>query len=164
MKIREASLRYEGWRVAAAASGAVFFSFASLLVDSSAYSLKPIAAEFRWTREAVSLALTLVAICIALCSPVLGALLDRVPPRRIILPWFAVFGVAFASRQSSPTTFGISMRCSSCSELWAMEPRTWPIPVRSRPGFARTRSCVRVAHVRRNFRGDGLGRCHAGTH
>jgi len=97
IEISEASIRYEGWRVAAAASGAVFFSFASLLVYTFGVFLKPIAAEFHWTREAVSLAFGLAAICIALCSPLLGASLDRVPPRRIILPCFAVFGLAFAS-------------------------------------------------------------------
>ncbi|MBV8894961.1 MAG: MFS transporter [Acidobacteriaceae bacterium] len=97
MQIREASIRYEGWRVTAAASGAVFFSFASVLVYTFGVFLKPIAAEFHWSREAVSAAFGFAAISVALCSPILGVLLDRIPPRRIILPCFAVFGAAFAS-------------------------------------------------------------------
>src|SRR5947209_4552670 len=93
----EQSLRYPGWKVAAAAAGGVFFSFASLLVYTFGIFLKPIAAEFSWSRQAVSLAFGFAAISVAICSPILGALLDRVPPRRVLLPCFAVFGAAFAS-------------------------------------------------------------------
>jgi MFS family permease len=34
---------------------------------------------------------------VAVCSPPLGYLLDRVSPRRILVPCMAVFGCAFAS-------------------------------------------------------------------
>lgn len=93
----ESSIRYQGWRVAAAASGGVFFSFASLFVYSFGVFLKPISLEFHWSREAVSLAFGLAAMCVAVASPFLGAMLDRVPPRRIILPCLAIFGASFAS-------------------------------------------------------------------
>jgi predicted MFS family arabinose efflux permease len=93
----ERKLRYPGWRVAAAASGAVFFSFASLLVYTFSVFLKPITQEFHWSRQAASMAFGFAALCVAVCSPGLGALLDRVPPRRILIPCFAVFGTAFAS-------------------------------------------------------------------
>ena len=93
----ENSVRYPGWGVAAAAAGAVFFSFASLFVYSFGVFLKPISAQFHWSREAVSLSFGFAAMCVAIASPLLGALLDRFPPRRIILPCFAVFGVGFAS-------------------------------------------------------------------
>jgi MFS family permease len=97
MEQDERKLAYPGWRVAAAASGAVFFSFASLLVYTFSVFLKPITQEFHWSREAASMAFGLSALCVAVCSPLLGALLDRVPPRRILIPCFAVFGTAFAS-------------------------------------------------------------------
>jgi MFS family permease len=93
----EHSFRYPGWKVAVAAAGGVFFSFASLLVYTFGVFLKPIAAEFSWSRQAVSLAFGLAAIFVAICSPILGALLDRIPPQRVLLPCFAVFGAAFAS-------------------------------------------------------------------
>jgi MFS family permease len=93
----ERKLGYPGWRVAAAASGAVFFSFASLLVYTFSVFLKPITQEFHWSREAASIAFGLAALCVAVCSPVLGALLDRVDPRRVLIPCFIVFGSAFAS-------------------------------------------------------------------
>lgn len=45
----------------------------------------------------MSLSFGLAAMCVAACSPVIGAILDRVPARRILLPCFAVFGCSFAS-------------------------------------------------------------------
>jgi MFS family permease len=93
----ERKLAYPGWRVAAAASGAVFFSFASLLVYTFSVFLKPVTQEFHWSREAASMAFGFAALCVAVCSPGLGALLDRVDPRRVLIPCFIVFGSAFAS-------------------------------------------------------------------
>ena len=93
----EDSVQYPGWRVAIAASGCVFVSFASLLVYTFGVFLKPVAAEFSWSREAASAAFGIAALAVAACSPLLGLLLDRYPARRIILPSMAVFGCAFAS-------------------------------------------------------------------
>ncbi|HVX65026.1 MAG TPA: MFS transporter [Bryobacteraceae bacterium] len=93
----EDSLRYRGWRVTLAASGCIFVSFASLLVFTFGVFLKPVAAEFGWSREAVSAAFGVAALAVAACSPPLGYLLDRHPARRIIVPSMAVFGCAFAS-------------------------------------------------------------------
>jgi MFS family permease len=93
----EHSIRYPGWRVAAASSACVLVSFASLLVYTFAIFLKPLAAEFSWSREAVSAAFGIAALAVAACSPPLGWLFDRYPARRIILPCIAVFGCAFAS-------------------------------------------------------------------
>jgi MFS family permease len=93
----EADLRYEGWRVAGAASVGVFVSFASLLVYTFGVLLKPLAEEFAWSRESVSAAFGVAAMTVAACSPPLGYLLDRGNPRRIIVPSLVIFGSAFAS-------------------------------------------------------------------
>ncbi len=93
----EGSLRYPGWRVAVAAAGCVFVSFASLLVFTFSVFLKPVTAEFAWSRESASLAFGIAAMTVAACSPPLGLLLDRFPARRIVLPCITVFGCAFAS-------------------------------------------------------------------
>jgi MFS family permease len=93
----EADLGYEGWRVALAASVGVFVSFASLLVYTFGVLLKPLAEEFAWSRESVSAAFGIAAMTVAVCSPPLGYLFDRVRPTRIIVPCLIVFGVAFAS-------------------------------------------------------------------
>jgi MFS family permease len=93
----ETDLRYEGWRVAGAASVGVFVSFASLFVYTFGVLLKPLAEEFSWSREAVSAAFGIAAMTVAACSPLLGYLFDRVKPTRIIVPCLIVFGCAFAS-------------------------------------------------------------------
>jgi MFS family permease len=93
----ESSIGYRGWQVALASSACIFVSFASLFVYTFGIFLKPLAAEFHWTREAVSAAFGFAALAIAACSPPLGLLLDRFPARRIILPSIAIFGCAFAS-------------------------------------------------------------------
>ena len=93
----EHSLRYRGFRVAAASSACVLVSFASLFVYTFAIFLKPLAAEFGWSRQAVSTAFGIAALAVAACSPPLGWLLDRYPARRIVLPCMTVFGCAFAS-------------------------------------------------------------------
>ena len=94
---RESSLAYAGWPVALASSLGVFVSFASLLVYTFGVFLKPIAREFAWSRQGVSLAFGIAAMGVAACSPVIGHLLDRYGVRRVILPCMTVFGATFAS-------------------------------------------------------------------
>jgi MFS family permease len=91
----------EAWRVVLAAYFGVMVSFGSLLVFSFGTFLKPLTAEFGWTREAVSAAFGFAALTVAVCSPLLGRLLDRSSdhggPRTVILPCMAIFGAGFAS-------------------------------------------------------------------
>ena len=93
----ESSPHYEGWKVAFASGVGVFVSFASLFVYTFGVFLKPLADEFGWSREAVSAAFGIAAMTVALCSPPLGYLLDRISPRRVIVPCVTIFGCAFAS-------------------------------------------------------------------
>lgn len=93
----ESRLQYAGWKVAFASGVGVFVSFASLLVYTFGVFLKPLADEFGWSREAVSAAFGIAAMTVAVCSPPLGYLLDRVSPRRVIVPCLTIFGCAFAS-------------------------------------------------------------------
>ncbi len=95
--MNEHNLAYPGWRVALASAVCLLVGFASLLVYTFGVFLKPIAAEFGWSRQAVSAAFGVAALAVAGCSPFLGASLDRYPIRRIILPCMLVFGCAFAS-------------------------------------------------------------------
>lgn len=86
-----------GWRVVVAAYFGVMVGFGSLLVFTFGIFLKPLSAEFGWSRESISAAFGFAALTIAVCSPPLGHLLDRFGPRKIVLPCMAVFGAAFAS-------------------------------------------------------------------
>lgn len=132
----EHSFRYPGWRVALASSGCVFVSFASLLVYTFGVFLKPITAEFGWSRQAASAAFGIAALAVAACSPPLGLLLDRYPARRIILPCLTVFGCAFASLSLLKPPLWLCTPLSWCSEWWETEPLIWPIRARSLPGSA----------------------------
>jgi MFS family permease len=86
-----------GWLVVLAAFCGVMVSFGSLFVFTFSVFLKPLSAEFGWGRESISAAFGIAAMSVAVCSPVLGRLLDRYGPRPIILPCMIIFGVAFAS-------------------------------------------------------------------
>src|ERR1700761_1667766 len=93
----ESRISYPGWGVAAAAFVGVMTSFAPIVPYTFSLFLNPLHAEFGWKREAMTGTFALAAITVALVSPVIGMLLDRFPPRRIILPSIVVFAVALAS-------------------------------------------------------------------
>jgi predicted MFS family arabinose efflux permease len=95
MAADELSLRYEGWRVAAASASGVFF--ASLLVYTFPIFLKPLSEEFSWSRAQVSFAYGITAATSALSAAPLGYLIDRVGPRRVAIWCLALFAVTFAS-------------------------------------------------------------------
>lgn len=83
--------------VLAASCCGVFLSFASVVIFTFGVFLKPLAATFHWSRGQVSFAFTLAALTVAVCSPMLGRLLDRYPARRILLPCTVLYAAGFAS-------------------------------------------------------------------
>lgn len=89
-------LRHPALILAAAFCGG-FVSFGSLLVFTFGIFLKPLTAEFGWSRAQVSLAFTVAALTVAACSPYTGRLLDRYPARYIVLPCMLIYGLAFGS-------------------------------------------------------------------
>ncbi len=93
----EKSIRYPGWGVLAAAFTGVMVSFAPIVPYTFSLFLDPLHAAFGWKREAMGGAFALAAITVALVSPLIGILLDRFPPRRIILPGILIFVVALAA-------------------------------------------------------------------
>jgi MFS family permease len=95
--LSEFSPGYYGWRVVLAACLGVMAGFGSLFVYTFTVFVKPLGAEFGWGREAISLGFGLAAMTVGACSPLIGRLLDRYGPRRIILPCMAVFGCGIAS-------------------------------------------------------------------
>jgi len=95
--LTESDPGYYGWRVVLAACFGVMAGFGSLFVYTFALFIKPLGAELGWSREAVSRGFGFAAITLAVVSPLLGRLLDRFGPRRIILICMTVFGCAIAS-------------------------------------------------------------------
>jgi predicted MFS family arabinose efflux permease len=93
----ESSIQYPGWGVLTAAFTGVMVSFAPIVPYTFSLFLDPLHAAFGWKREAMGGAFALAAITVALVSPLIGLLLDRFPPRRIILPGILVFAIALAT-------------------------------------------------------------------
>ncbi|MGA9799056.1 MAG: MFS transporter [Terriglobales bacterium] len=96
-RLTEFDLDYYGWRVVLAACLGVMAGFGSLFVYTFTVFVKPLSAEFGWSREAVSSGFAIGAVTVGLCSPLLGRWIDRYGPRRIILPCMTVFGCGIAS-------------------------------------------------------------------
>jgi MFS family permease len=93
----ESSLSYPGWKVVAAGFFGVMVSFAALVPSTFSLFIKPLSAAYGWHREAISGGFSIAALTVAVAAPVLGFLLDRIRPRRIILPCFLVFSLAYIS-------------------------------------------------------------------
>ncbi len=93
----ESDFRYYGWRVVVAAGLGVMVGFGSLFVYTFGVFVKPLQAQFGWSREAISSGFGFAALAVAFCSPTLGHWLDRYGPRRVILPCMTVFGCGMAS-------------------------------------------------------------------
>jgi MFS family permease len=93
----ESNLSYYGWRVVFAACLGVMAGFGSLFVYTFTVFVKPLGAAFGWNRESVSLGFAIAAMTVGLSSPLIGRLIDRFGPRRIILPCMTVFGCGIIS-------------------------------------------------------------------
>ncbi len=93
----EATTSYPGWSVLVAAFVGVMVSFAPIVPYTFSLFLEPLHEAFGWQRQSIGGAFALAAITVALVSPLIGFLLDRFPPRRVILPAIIVFAAALAS-------------------------------------------------------------------
>ena len=92
----------QDWPVVAACAICLMFSVGTLLVYSFGVFVRPIVHEFHWTRTQVSGALTIGQFAVALSSPLWGFLVDRLGPRRVILP--SIFGLSLAFASASLLT------------------------------------------------------------
>lgn len=97
VSIEESQPVYYGWRVVLAACLGVMGGFGSLFVYTFTVFVKPLSAQFGWNREAISVGFAIAAMTVGLSSPIIGRLIDRVGPRRIILPCMTVFGCGIAA-------------------------------------------------------------------
>lgn len=93
----ENSIRYPGWAVTGAAFTGVMVSFAPIVPYTFSLFLNPLHNAFGWKHEALGAAFALAAITVAAVSPLIGLMLDRFPPRRILLPAILIFAGALAS-------------------------------------------------------------------
>ncbi|MBS1805838.1 MAG: MFS transporter [Acidobacteria bacterium] len=72
-------------------------SFAAVVPYTFGVFVKPLSVSFGWHREAISAGFSIAALTVAAASPGLGFLLDRLGPRRIVLPCIIVFCAGYVS-------------------------------------------------------------------
>ena len=72
-------------------------SYAMFTVFAFGTLVKPLQAEFGWSRAEMSFALTITNICVVFGAPALGYLVDRGGVRRILIPSIVLMGLAVAS-------------------------------------------------------------------
>ena len=93
----EESLRYPGWRVVVICQIGVLTGIATIFFSIFTLFLKPWQVEFGWSREQIAQAFSTAAITVASCSPLMGRVLDRFEPRKVIAAMMVAFGLGFAS-------------------------------------------------------------------
>ena len=85
------------WPVVAASAVGLMLSVGTLLLYVFGVFVRPLAAEFHWTRTQVSGALTVGQVTVAVTALLWGLLIDRFGPRRVILLSVVGMSLAFAS-------------------------------------------------------------------
>ena len=96
-RIAENSLSYPGWRVAVICHIGVLVGFATVFIYSFSFMVKPLQQEFGWNREQIARAFSLAAISVAICSPFIGRLFDRIEPRKLIAGLMTALGLGLGS-------------------------------------------------------------------
>jgi MFS family permease len=97
---REAHWSYPGWKIVLAGFFGVMVSFAAIVPYTFGLFIKPLSQAFGWHRQAISAGFSIAALTVAAASPGLGILLDKLGPRRVVLPCIVVFSLALASLAS----------------------------------------------------------------
>ncbi len=93
----EESLHYTGWRVVFICQIGVLSGIATIFFTLFTLFIRPWQHDFGWNREQISQAFTIAAMSVAICSPMMGRLLDRFQPRKLIAGMMVAFGLGFAS-------------------------------------------------------------------
>ena len=133
--VGESSPGYYGWRVVLAAGLGVMAGFGSLFVYTFSVFVKSLAADFGWTREAISGGFAIAAITLGTVSPLLGRWIDRFGPRHIILACMTVLGARSPRYLCCVPGCGNSTRHALCWVSSAMVRRILPIRDQSLAGF-----------------------------
>jgi MFS family permease len=96
-----------GWVIVMTSVLGIAVSFGSLVIFTFGVFLKPLSGQFGWSRAEISLAFTLTALMVAVFSPFIGRLVDRVGARKVLLPCVAVYGAAFCCLALVKTLAGL---------------------------------------------------------
>ena len=75
--------------------------------------LKPISEEFGWNRAQLTGAVMLAMVVLSICQPLVGILVDRVGPKKILVSGIALLGSRLFPSPSRPVC-GRSTSCTAC--------------------------------------------------
>jgi MFS family permease len=93
----ENDISYQGWRVAAVCHIGVLTGFATVFIYSFSFMVKPLQHAFWWNNEQIARAFSLAAISVAICSPFMGRLFDRIEPRKLVAAMMVALGLGLGS-------------------------------------------------------------------
>ena len=88
---------FYGWRVVGAASVGMALSFAAFGIFGFSTFIIPLQEEFGWTRGEISVAASIAIAVSSVLAPFVGALMDKVGVRRVLIVSITLFGLAVAS-------------------------------------------------------------------
>jgi len=88
---------FYGWWIVAASFVGLTMNQSTMVFLVFGVFMKPLGDAFGWGRGPASLALSICAIAIAVMSPIIGSLVDRVGARRVMLPSMIGFGLLLCS-------------------------------------------------------------------
>lgn len=88
---------FYGWWVVFASIVGMIVSQGPVLVFTFGIFMKPLAAEFGWSRSQISFALTLGILCAAVFTPWIGRQIDRRGARQVAIPALTLFGIGVMS-------------------------------------------------------------------
>lgn len=107
----------DGWKLVLASMFGI--SFAAYGMTSMSIVLNAVEEEFGWSRGDIAGVAILQATAYVLLSPIVGYFVDRVGPRRIVLPGLALYAIAFSSIAfAGPSLW-------SWYALWAISSAIW---------------------------------------
>ena len=96
-RIESRSARDQDWLAVAASATGLVFSIGTLSIYTFGVFVRPLTAEFNWSRTELFGALAVSQYGLALSGPVWGMLTDRFGSRAIMLPSTALISLLFAS-------------------------------------------------------------------
>jgi MFS family permease len=88
---------FYGWRIVAAVAVGLYLGYVPIIGFTFGVFFNPISSEFGWSRAQISLAFSISLLALTFSLPIAGRLVDRIGPRRVILPSATLFGLAMMS-------------------------------------------------------------------
>ena len=93
---------FYGWWILLAATVGLAVSPAPIAFYSIGVLMQPLSEAYGWSKSEISLAATLLTVAIVLTTPVIGILVDRIGPKKVLIPSMlgfalSLFALSFAA-------------------------------------------------------------------